>query len=54
MRARGAWLGRPRGLLPQGSHRPVRADFPHTVPQVTVSLSDKWSARLAPVAEEML
>jgi len=30
--------GGPRGLLPRGSHRPVRAAFPHTVPQVTGSL----------------
>ena len=46
------WLGRPGGFLPQGSHRPGRADFPHPVPQMTVLLNDKWSARLAPVAKE--
>jgi hypothetical protein len=30
--------GRPRGLLPRGSHRSGRADFPHPVPQATVLL----------------
>jgi len=47
-------LGRPGGLLPQGSHGPGRADFPHPVLQVAVSLSDKWSARLAPAVVETL
>lgn len=48
--------GRPGWLPTQAPHRPVRADFPHTVPQVTGSLRDfrphgrssGWEAGSAP------
>jgi len=46
-------LGGPRGLLPQGSHGPGRADFPHPVRQFMVSLRDRPSARHGRVAEEI-
>ena len=46
-------LGGPGGLLPQGSHGPGRADFPHPVRQFMVSLRDRPSARHERVAEEI-
>ena len=49
----GNWLGGPGGLLPQGSHGPGRADFPHPVRQFMVSLRDRPSARHERVAEEI-
>ena len=37
------WLGGLGGLLPQGSHRPVRAQFTHTVPQVRLFAAQRYT-----------
>src|SRR6188768_394637 len=47
----GVELGGPGRLLCQGSHGPGRADFPHPVRQLMVSLSDRPSARHEEEAE---
>jgi hypothetical protein len=41
-------LGGPGWLSTQGSHRPVRAGLPHTVPLVMSSLRNRWNGSHEP------